>query len=116
MPVVYPSDAQLDANGNVVVAGFTDPGVVVCVTPGGKLLWRYGPVSGPGRLNHPSLATPLASGLVSINDDDRDRLIVLDPKTMTVVWQYGTTDRAGGGAAHLSDPDGHEAVPANVTF
>ena len=116
VPMVYPSDAQLDANGNVVVAGFTNPGVVVCVTPTGKVLWRYAPVSGPGRLNHPSLATPLPGGLVSINDDRRNRLIVLDPQTMTIVWQYGATDHAGAFADHLSDPDGHEPVPGNVTL
>ncbi len=116
VPIVYPSDAQLDANGNVVVAGFTDPGVVVAVTPQGRLLWRYGPTSGPGRLNHPSLATPLPGGLVSINDDDRNRLIVIDPATGRIVWQYGHTDRAGAGTGYLSDPDGHEPVPPGVTF
>jgi outer membrane protein assembly factor BamB len=116
VPIVYPSDAQLDANGNVVVAGFTNPGVVICLAPSGKVLWRYEPTSGPGRLNHPSLATPLPNGLVAINDDDRNRMIVLDPRTMTIVWQYGTTDRAGATPGRLFDPDGHEPVPANVTL
>jgi outer membrane protein assembly factor BamB len=116
VPIVYPSDAQLDGDGNVIVAGFTNPGAVVSVTPTGKLRWRYAPTSGPGRLNHPSLAIPLPGGLISINDDDRNRLIVLDPKTMTIVWQYGTTGVAGSGANHLSDPDGHEPVPANVVL
>jgi len=116
VPMVYPSDAQLDANGNVVVAGFTNPGSVVCVTTTGKLVWRYAPTSGAGRLNHPSLATPLANGLVSINDDDRNRVVVLDPTTMNIVWQYGVTDRAGKAAGYLSDPDGHQPVPANVVF
>jgi outer membrane protein assembly factor BamB len=116
VPITYPSDAQLDANGNVVVAGFTDPGAVICVTTTGKLVWRYAPTSGPGRLNHPSLATPLGNGLVSINDDDRNRLIVIDTKTLKIVWQYGVTDQAGSALGSLSDPDGHEPVPANVVF
>jgi outer membrane protein assembly factor BamB len=116
VPIGYPSDAQLDANGDVIVAGFTDPGAVVAVTITGRLLWRYGPTSGPGRLNHPSLAMPLPGGLVSINDDDRNRMIVLDPKTLTIVWQYGATDVAGSGPNRLSDPDGHEPVPANVVI
>jgi outer membrane protein assembly factor BamB len=116
VPITYPSDAQLDVNGNVVVAGFTDPGAVVCVTTTGTLLWRYAPTSGPGRLNHPSLAMPLGNGLVSINDDDRNRLVVIDTKTLKIVWQYGVTDRAGGAIGYLSDPDGHEPVPANVVF
>ncbi len=116
VPITYPSDAQLDENGNVVVAGFTNPGAVVCVTTTGTLLWRYAPTSGPGRLDHPSLAMPLGNGLVSINDDDRNRLVVIDTRTLKIVWQYGVTDRAGGALGYLSDPDGHEPVPANVVF
>jgi outer membrane protein assembly factor BamB len=116
VPIVYPSDAQLDADGNIIVAGFTDPGAVVCVTTTGKLVWRYAPSSGAGRLNHPSLAMPLGNGLVSINDDDRNRLIVIDTTTLKIVWQYGVTDRASNAAGGLSDPDGHEPVPANVVL
>ena len=114
VPIGYPSDAQLDDSGNVVVAGFTDPGAVVSVTPAGALVWRYAPTSGPGRLNHPSLATPLGDGLVSINDDDRNRLVVIDTATLKIVWQYGVTDQASIAVGYLSDPDGHEPVPANV--
>ena len=43
VPVAYPSDAQLDAQGNVVVCDYSNPGAVVAVTPQGTLLWRYGP-------------------------------------------------------------------------
>jgi outer membrane protein assembly factor BamB len=116
IPIVYPSDAQLLPSGNIIVAGYTNPGAVIEVTPAGKLVWRYAPTSGPGRLNHPSLATPLDNGLVSINDDDRQRIVVIDPATMKIVWQYGKTDVAGSGAGLLSDPDGHQPVPANVKF
>ena len=116
VPIVYPSDAQLASNGNIIVAGYTNPGAVIEVTPRGRLVWRYAPTTGSGRLNHPSLATPLPNGLVSINDDDRQRLIVIDPGTMKIVWQYGRTGVAGRGSGYLSDPDGHEPVPANVTF
>lgn len=58
VPAVYPPDAQLDANGDVVVVDYANPGAVLAVDPKGKLLWRYGPRSGPGRLDHPSLAVP----------------------------------------------------------
>jgi outer membrane protein assembly factor BamB len=116
VPITYPSDAQLDENGNIVVAGFTDPGTVVGVSPEGKLLWRYAPTSGPGKLNHPSLAMPLGNGLVSVNDDDRNRIVVIDTKTLQIVWQYGVTDKASADPGFLSDPDGHEPVPANVVL
>ena len=36
VPIVYPSDAQLLANGNVVVAGYTNPGEVIEVTSAGQ--------------------------------------------------------------------------------
>ena len=114
VPLFYPSDAQLDANGNVVVADYHSPGAVIGISPKGKLLWRYGPKSGPGRLDHPSLATPLPNGLVSINDDDRQRIVVIDPRTLRIVWQYGHTDRAGTAPGYLSDPDGHQPMPPGI--
>jgi len=114
VPLHYPSDAQLDANGNVVVADYHSPGAVIGISPKGKLLWRYAPKSGPGRLDHPSLATPLPNGLVSINDDDRQRIVVIDPRTLRIVWQYGHTDRAGTAPGYLSDPDGHQPMPPGI--
>lgn len=116
VPTIYPSDAQLDANGNIIVADYSNPGAVVAVSPAGKLLWRYAPTSGPGRLDHPSLATPLADGTVSVNDDFRHRMVVIDPKTMRIVWQYGKTDVPGRAPGYLSQPDGHQPVPAWVVF
>ena len=114
VPLFYPSDAQLDANGNVVVADYHSPGAVIGISPEGRLLWRYAPASGPGRLDHPSLATPLPNGLVSINDDDRQRIVVIDPRSLRIVWQYGHTDRLGTGPGYLSDPDGHQPLPPGL--
>ncbi|MHB8672391.1 MAG: outer membrane protein assembly factor BamB family protein [Candidatus Limnocylindrales bacterium] len=114
VPLFYPSDAQLDAHGNVVVADYHSPGAVIGISPTGKLLWRYAPTSGPGRLDHPSLATPLPNGLVSINDDDRQRIVVIDPRTLRIVWQYGHTDRTGTAPGYLSDPDGHQPMPPGL--
>ncbi len=116
VPTRYPSDAQLDANGNVIVADYSNPGQVVAVSPTGRVLWRYAPRSGIGRLDHPSLATPLADGTVSINDDFRHRIVVIDPRTMRIVWTYGHVDRSGRGPGYLSTPDGHQPIPAGITF
>lgn len=114
VPVAYPSDAQLDENGNVVVADFSRHGQIVCVDPSGRLIWRYGPRSGPGALNHPSLATPLPGGLISINDDFRHRMVVVDPAKGTIVWQYGHTDANATALGYLDTPDGHEPMPVGV--
>jgi len=117
VPVAYPSDAQLDARGNVVVADFSSIGQVVAVNPRtGKVVWRWRYTSGARRLDHPSLATPLADGTVAINDDFRDRLIVINPRTGRIVWQFGRTDVAGRGAHLLADPDGHQPLPAGGPF
>ena len=111
VPTTYPSDAQLDAQGDVVVADYTNPGAVVAVSPSGRVVWRYGPTSGNGRLNHPSLAVPLADGTLVLNDDLRDRVIFLNPITGRILWQYGRTGVAGRGADRLNIPDGVNLVP-----
>ncbi len=116
VPARYPSDAQLDANGNVIVADYSNPGAVLAVSPRGRLLWRYAPRSGPGRLDHPSLATPLADGTVSVNDDFRQRIVVIDPRTMRIVWQDGRTDGPGGSLNRLFIPDGHQPLPAGTVL
>ena len=117
VPVAYPSDAQLDAQGNVVVADFSAVGQVVAVNPTtGRLVWRWRYTSGVRRLDHPSLATPLADGTVSVNDDFRQRLVVIDPRRGTIVWQFGRTDVSGRGAHLLNDPDGHQPLPAGGPF
>jgi outer membrane protein assembly factor BamB len=117
VPVAYPSDAQLDARGNVVVADFSSIGQVVAVNPRTKaVVWRWRYRSGSRRLDHPSLATPLADGLISVNDDFRQRLIVIDPRHHRIVWQFGRTDVAGHGSFTLDDPDGHQPLPAGGPF
>jgi outer membrane protein assembly factor BamB len=111
VPTGYPSDAQLDSHGDVVVADYSNPGAVVAVSPTGHVLWRYGPRTGPGRLDHPSLAVPLADGTIILNDDFRHRVILLDPRTGRILWQYGRTDAPGSGPGRLNNPDGINLVP-----
>ena len=51
----------------------------------------------PGQrmLNHPSLAERLPNGLIAVNDDYRDRVVIIDPQTSRIVWQYGITGEPG---------------------
>ena len=78
----------------------------------GNALWRYGPASGLGRMDHPSLAMALPNGDIAVNDDYRDRVIVIDPRQGRIVWQYGHTDVPGTAPGYLNTPDGMDFIPA----
>ncbi len=75
------------------------------LTGHGRVLWSYKP-RGKDALNHPSLALPLPNGDVLANDDHNDRVIVVDPRTDRIVWQYGHTGRSSRAPGYLNDPDG----------
>jgi outer membrane protein assembly factor BamB len=111
-PVSYPSDAQLLPNGNVLVAAFTDPGKIVEVTRSGRVTWSFGSLSGPDRLDKPSLAVRLPNGLIAATDDWNHRVIVVNPRTNAIVWQYGRTGVAGSSAGLLDKPDGLDLLPS----
>jgi hypothetical protein len=61
-------------------------------------------------LNHPSLAERLPNGLIAGNDDYRDRVVLIDPKTHSIVWQYGQTDHPGTDPGQLKIPDGFDLL------
>ena len=105
-PVSYPSDPQLLAPNRILVADYARPGHALLMTRTGRVLWRYGPASGPGALDHPSLATRIAPGLIAVNDDYRHRVVLISMRTRRIVWQYGHTDVAGRRPGYLNTPDG----------
>jgi outer membrane protein assembly factor BamB len=112
--VVEPSDPQRLADGTFMVASYARPGAVIRFDMSGNVLWSYHPSGGPGMLDHPSLAIPLPNGLVAVNDDYRHRVVLIDPKTNRIVWQYGT-GTAGSGPGQLAFPDGMDLMlPGNV--
>ena len=115
-PVRYPSDAQWLGDGKILLADYSDPGHVLIMTTGGKVLFRYGPPSGPAALNHPSLALMLPNGLIAVNDDYRHRVILIDPKKHRIVWQYGHTDNSGTSPGYLNTPDGMDFLPFDVAM
>src|SRR5712691_4780916 len=96
-PVSYPSDPQWLGGGRILLADYTRPGHALIVDTHGRVLWRYGPSSGAGELNHPSLALPIGHGLIAINDDYRHRVVLVSIRRRRIVWQYGQTDVKGIG-------------------
>ena len=52
----------------------------------------------------------------AVNDDYRDRVIVIDPRTNRIVWQYGHTDQPGTAPGYLNTPDGMDFLPLSVAL
>jgi outer membrane protein assembly factor BamB len=115
-PARYPSDAQWLGNGTFMLADYSFPGHVLIMNTRGDVLWSYGPSSGDGALNHPSLAIMLPNGLIAVNDDYRDRVVLISRKENHIVWQYGHTDVAGSGPRLLNTPDGMDFLPFDVAM
>ena len=110
-PVAYPSDPQLLSGGRILLADYTRPGGVVIMNRFGHVLWRYRPTSGFAMLDHPSLALALPNGDIAVNDDFRDRVVIIDPRKNAIVWQYGKASLPGRGPDRLNTPDGMDFVP-----
>jgi hypothetical protein len=106
----YPSDTNEVSPGLFLSADYTSPGAIETFTREGSLKWRYAP-SGALALDQPSLALPLPNGDILANDDKNDRVIVIDPRTNRIVWQYGHTGVPGSDVGFLSNPDGVDLAP-----
>jgi hypothetical protein len=113
-PTTYPSDAQLLPNGDILVAGLNTPRRIDVITPSGRVRWTYGPTSGPGELDRPSLAVRWPNGLYAVTDDWHHRIVVIDPRTRRIVWQYGHLGVPGASPGYLSKPDGLDLLPSAV--
>lgn len=110
-PTTYPSDAQLLPDGNVLVAGFDNPGRIDILTPKGRITWSYHPTSGRGKLNQPSLAVQLPNGMIAATDDWNHRVVVINKATKRIVWQYGRNGVPGHAPGYLDKPDGLALIP-----
>lgn len=88
------------------------PGQVLTFDHTGKVVWRYAP-TGDQALNKPSLAIVLPNGDAMISDKVNNRLIVVDPRTNKVVWQYGHTKVPGSSPGFLNNPTGMDLYPPN---
>jgi N-acetylneuraminic acid mutarotase len=110
LPIEYPSDPQQLGPNRYLVADYTTPGGIYEFNRQGKILWSYHPSEGSGMLDHPSLAERLPGGLIAVNDDYRHRVVIINPHTRKIVWQYGHTDVAGLGPGLLNTPDGFDLL------
>jgi len=106
----YPSDTNQIRAGLFLSVDYTSPGAIETFSSNGTLRWRYAP-TGRLALDQPSLALPLPNGDILANDDKNDRVIVVDPRTNRIVWQYGHTHTPGTGEGFLSNPDGVDLAP-----
>jgi hypothetical protein len=105
--VAYPSDSNEIYPGRYLTVDYSTAGQVVEFSAAGQRLWRF------GGLNHPSLGLPLPNGDILVNDDFNDRVIVIDPVTNRIVWQYGHKGVPGTAPGYLNDPDGVDLTPPN---
>ncbi len=110
--VAYPSDSNEVAANRYLTVDYSRPGQILEFDRSGRILWRYAPTGGAA-LNKPSLALPLPNGDILANDDANHRVIVVDPRTNTIVWQYGHTGLPGTADGYLNNPDGVDLYPPN---
>jgi outer membrane protein assembly factor BamB len=113
--VDYPSDPQQLGPNLYLMTDYDPPaeGRVLEFNRQGYISWRYDSTSGDAMLKKPSLAERLPDGLVMVNDDYRDRVVVIDPATNSIVWQFGLTDTPGTSPGLISIPDGFDLLEAN---
>ena len=105
-------DGNQYAPGKLIVTDRTHPGTVEELSAGsGKPIWTYSPKSGAGELNLPTLAIVLPNGDVLVADSGNDRVIVINPSTNKIVWQYGHTGTPGSAGGLLHTPDSVDLLP-----
>ncbi len=103
--IAYPSDTNEITPGRYLTVDYSKPGQLLIFDRNANTVWRYRP-TGALALNHPSIAVPLPNGDVLATDDYNDRVIVVDPRTNRVVWQYGHKGVSGNRPGYLDNPDG----------
>ncbi len=110
LPISYPSDPQQLGPDRYLVADYARPGAIYEFDRTGRIYWSYHFSSGHGLLDHPSLAERLPSGDIAVNDDYRHRVVIIDPHTKQIVWEYGVDDTPGTSPGYLNTPDGFDLL------
>jgi outer membrane protein assembly factor BamB len=99
--ITYPSDAMPVGPGLYALTDYANPAGLYVVNQAGQIVWSYDVSSGPGRLNHASSINRLPNGNFLVSDDQNDRVVVIDPATHRIIWQYGITGVSGSGPDEL---------------
>ncbi|HXR28159.1 MAG TPA: hypothetical protein VN772_01180 [Solirubrobacteraceae bacterium] len=107
-----PYAANPTPGGDYIATDYARPGGVVEFDSSGTVKWSYAPKSGPGELSFPTLAIVLSNGNVLVSDARNNRVVVIDPSTNQIVWQFGHTGKAGAANGFLHTPDSAVPVPS----
>lgn len=91
----FPDDAFFIDHGHAIISNQEENETIVEIAyPSGKVLWQYGHPrqagSAPGYLHNPDDAYLLKNGDISVADPVNCRVLIIDPKTKTVLHQIGT--------------------------
>jgi hypothetical protein len=108
--VAYVTDPNEIGKDRYLTVDYSSPGQVVTFNRKGHVLWRYAP-TGDLALNKPSQAMPLPNGTFMVCDRANHRVIIVDPKTKAVLWQYGVRGVSGTSPGYLNFPTGMDFLP-----
>ncbi len=111
--VAYITDPNEISKDRYLTVDYSNPGQVVTFDHTGKVQWRYAP-TGEMAMNKPSQAMPLPNGNYMVCDRGNHRLIIVDPKSKAVLWQYGKTGVAGRSPGLLNFPTGMDFLPPDA--
>lgn len=111
--VASPSGTNELSPGVFLTVDRSDPGAVVVFDRTGRTRWRFAP-AGADALHRPTLALPLPNGDFVVADEGGNRVLVVDPSTDAIVWQYGQSGQPGRGSGMLNLPGSVDLVPPNA--
>ncbi len=106
----YPSDAMPVGPGLYALTSYANPAGLYVINRAGHIVWSYYVKTGAGALNYASSINRLPNGNFLVSDDKNDRVVVINPTTRKIVWQYGTTGVSGAGFDHLVGNTDSKAV------
>ena len=113
---LLPDDAMLTPGGAILAADIKNCRLIVIRPPVHHLTQQLGQTGNCTyelgvSYGSPNGAFPMSDGDMLANDDRNDRVIVIDPHTNRIVWQYGHTHQPGPQPGYLSNPDGVDLAP-----